>query len=203
MNRKKEIYIYVILIPLLLFSFMRLGNYYFSPKAVLDAYEKGLCYGPSEEILAEYELLNREKLLIGKWENNLSLVSVKPAFGVFWKASMEGINGLYPCEKEVMAYVFENGRIVGLTQNEEISKVYCEIQGEFEGEKVFLEMLMNVDAEGFYSEDIHTSNFAELHGQISYVEGRSEEGMVLYQDGITQEGIYYQDGMLKGFAMQE
>lgn len=90
MNRKKEIVIFIMIIPLLLFSFLRLGEYRFSAEGVFYAWERGLGYGPSEKILGEYELVEDGKTIIGKCEGNLSVVTAKRAFGLFWKHKTEG-----------------------------------------------------------------------------------------------------------------
>lgn len=52
MNRKRQILIFIIIIPLLYISFLRLEGYYLTAERVFYACEKGLHYGPSEKILA-------------------------------------------------------------------------------------------------------------------------------------------------------
>ncbi|NCC17083.1 MAG: hypothetical protein EOM28_12265 [Clostridia bacterium] len=196
MNRKKEIVIFIILIPLLLFSFMRLGGYYFTAEGVLYACERGLGYGPSEKILAEYELDEGGKLIVGKWEGNLSVIPAERAFGIFWKLKDGGVSGCIPCDKMVVANLTNDENIFGLTLNKEISEVYCRIEyGDYEN-PLIQEVTMAVNQEGYFYgiSEIEQPEEAFIH--IWYLEGRNSSGEVLYRDGVSAEGNYYNDGIL-------
>ena len=195
MNRKKEILIFLILIPVLLFSFMRLGEYYFSSEDVFYADEKGQYYGPSEKILKEYELEGNGKFIIGIWEGNLSAVSVEPAFGVLWKLKRDGAGGFYPCDKGVAGYLLYNGKIIGLTSNKEVSEVFCQIEyGDYENPSI-QEVTMAVDQDGFFSREWEVDSTDDIFGCIEYIEGRNSKGEVVYRDGMNSEEVYYNDGV--------
>ena len=195
MSRKKEIVIFIILIPLLLFSFMRLGGYYFTPEGVFYACENGLNYGPSEKIIDEYELEEGGKLIVGTWEGNLSIIPVRRAFGVLWKLKSGGVSGFVACDKVVSANLTSSGRIFGLTSNKEVNEVHCKIEyGDFENPFI-QEITMTVDQDGYFYGVSEIPNLEETSMHISYVEGRKSNGTVIYRDGMTDEGIYYNDGI--------
>ncbi|WP_304509690.1 hypothetical protein [Anaerotignum sp.] len=194
MKRKKEIVIFMILIPLLLFSFLRLGEYRFSAEGIFYAYERGLGYGPSEKILGEYELAEGGKLILGKWEGNLSAVTVKRAFGVLWKKMNDGIAGCYSRNKVVSAYTFNEGEIMGLSLNPEIREVYCRIEyGDFENPSI-QEVTLPVNHDGLIWGEWEYQDNEDVYQDIAYLEGRNSDGEVIYRDGMTDEGIYYNDG---------
>lgn len=202
MNRKKEIVIFIIIILLLLFSFLRLEDYRFSGKDVFYAYERGLSYGPSEKILAEYKIAEGEKLIVGKWEGNLSIVSVKRVFGVLWKRKSGEISGLITCDKVVSAYLLNNGAIIGFTPNPEISEVYFRIEyGDYENPSI-QEATMAVNQDGLIWGQWEYQDNEEVYQNIAYTEGRNSGGEVLYQDGMTDEGIYYNNGIADGYEIR-
>lgn len=195
MNRKKEILIFIILIPLLLFFFMRLGGYYFSAEGVFYACERGLHYGPSEKIVAEYELDDGGDLIVGKWNGNLSAIPVQPAFGVLWKLKSGGVSGFILCNKVVTGHLLGNGKIIGLTSNKEITEVFCQIEyGDYEN-PLIQEVTMTVNQDAFFNGEWKMQNEEDSYGCITYIEGRSSSGQVIYQDGMTPEGVYYNNGV--------
>ncbi len=195
MNRKKEIIIFIILIPLLLFSFMRLGGYYFSDEGVFFANERGLGYGPSE-ILGKYELEEGSKLILGKWEGNLTAVSVQRAFGVFWKRKYDGMAGCYSRDRVVSAYLFTDGKMIGLSLNPEICKVYCRIEYGDDENPSIQEATIPVNEDGLIWGQWENQGNEEEYKDIVYIEGKNALGEVLYRDGWTVEGDYYNDGIL-------
>jgi hypothetical protein len=201
MNRKKEIIIFIILIPLLLFSFMRLGEYHFSAEDVFYACEKGLLYGPSEKILGEYEIEEGGKLIVGKCQGNLSVIPVQRAFGVLWKLKSGGVvNGLVDCKNVVTARLFRGGKVMGLAAQKEISEVYCRIEyGDYGNDEnpSIQEMTMTVDQDGFFYGIWSTQIQEDTFQYIAYIEGRNAQGNVIYQDGMTADGIYYRDGIIE------
>lgn len=201
MNRKKEIIIFIIIIPLLLFSFLRLGEYRFSAEGIFYACERGLGYGPSEKILGEYELEEGRKLIVGKCQGNLSVIPVQRAFGVLWKLKSGGVvNGLVDCEKVVTAKLFRGGKVMGLTSEKEISEVYCRIEyGDYGNDEnpSIQEMTMTVNEDGFFYGIWSTEILDDTFQHIAYIEGSNSNGKVIYQDGMTSEGIYYNNGIIE------
>ncbi|WMI80642.1 hypothetical protein [Anaerotignum sp. MB30-C6] len=203
MNRKKEMLIYIILIPLFIFTFMRLGGYFFTAKDVFYACEEGLSYGPSEKILAEYEFQDKSRLIVGMWEENLSAISVRPAFGVLWKLKQGGVRGFIPCDKMVTGALFANGKVIGLTGNKEISEVYCRIEyGDYENPMI-QEVTMAVDQDGFFNGEWESQSPEDMNGFIAYTEGRNSRDEVIYRDGMTKQGVYYNDGVEEQLIYEE
>ncbi|KAF5039593.1 hypothetical protein [Anaerotignum sp.] len=195
MNRKRQIWVFIIIIPLLYFSFFRLGGYYLTAESVFYACEKGLLYGPSEKILAEYELPKGGKLIVGKWGENLSAIPAERAFGLLWKLKSGGVSGLILCDKVVTAYLFSDGRVIGLTSNQDVKEVSCTIEYGDSDKPFIREVTMTVDQDGYF-----TGNWGKKkdddYEYISYLEGRNGMGQVIYRDGKSPEGAYYIDGVL-------
>lgn len=198
MNRKKQILIFVVIIPLLYLMLLRLGDYYLTPEGVFYACEKGLHYGPSEEILAEYELVDGGKLIVGKWDGNLSAIPAERAYGLLWQLKGGGVSGLIICDKVVSADLRTDGRVLGLTSDQQVKEVICQIEyDDYENPSV-QEFTMTVD-EGGYFTGIWKNQKQEYNYEcIVYVEGRNSEGVVIYRDGMASVGKFYYDGVLNG-----
>lgn len=198
MNRKKQILIFIVMIPLLYLSLLRLGDYYLTPEGVFYACEKGLRYGPSEEILAEYKLADGGKLIVGKWGGNLSAVPVERVYGLLWHLKDGGVSGLITCDKVVFAYLRTDGRVLGLTSDQLVKEVTCRIEyGDFENPSV-QEFTMTVDEGGYFTGIWKNQKQEYDYECITYVEGKNSEGIVIYRDGMSPAGEFYYDGILNG-----
>ncbi len=193
MNRKKQIIIFLTLIPLLFFSFLRHGGYYFSPEGVFYACERGLQYGPSDKIVAEYDLSEGGTLVVGKWGGDLSAIPAERAFGFLWRLKSGGVTGFISCEKVVTGYMVGEGRIIGLAAEEQMKEVYCRVEyGEIPS---IQEITMPVDEDGYFTGIWGTQKEEEKYEYIAYIEGRSAGGEVLYRDGMDAYGRYFEDGV--------
>lgn len=195
MNRKRQILIFIIIIPLLYISFLRLEGYYLTAERVFYACEKGLHYGPSEKILAQYELSKGSKLIVGKWEGNLSAIPVEPAFGILWKLKSGGVSGLIPCDKEISTYFVGDGRIMGLTSNKDVKEVSCRIEYGDINYPSIKEISMLVDQDGYFTGIWGEQKGEDYYEYISYLEGKNGKGQVNYRDGKSLDGTYYKDGV--------
>ena len=76
MTRKKQTIIFLALIFIFLFLYMRLSGRHFTPEAVLNANELGLHYGPSEKVLLKYHGDENNMLVIYKYSNG-TIISEK------------------------------------------------------------------------------------------------------------------------------
>lgn len=184
------------IIPLLYLSFLRLGGYYLTPESVFYACEKGLLYGPSEKILDEYELPDGGKLIVGKWDGNLSAVPAERAFGILWKLKSGGVSGFISCDKVVAAYLIRNGRVIGLTSNQKVKEVSCGIEYGDSDNPFIKEITMTVDQDGYFTGIWGEQKGDGYYEYISYLEGKDSKGEVIYRDGMSPEGEYYNDGAL-------
>lgn len=196
MNRKRQIFLFIIIIPLLYISFLRLEGYYLTAERVFYACEKGLHYGPSEKILAQYELSKGSKLIVGKWNGNLSAVPVEPEFGVLWKLKSGGVSGLIPCDKEVSTYIVREDRIIGLTSIKEVKEISCRIEYGDSNHPSIKEITMQVDEDGYFTGIWGEQKGEDYYVYISYLEGKNSKGQVVYRDGKSLDGTYYNDGVL-------
>jgi len=195
MSRKKQVLFFIILIPVFLFSFMRLGSYFFTAEDVFYDCERGLGYGPSDKILAEYDLEERSKLIVGKWNGDLSVVPAEPAFVVLWKLKDGGVSGFIPCEKIVTGYLLIDGKILGLVSDREISEVICQVEyGDYEN-PLTQKISMAVDKDGFFIGEWGNQNHEEGYAVIAYIEGINVQKDVIYRDGVSPEGVYYNNGV--------
>lgn len=68
MKRGKQIFIFLLILLLCGgYAFWRSGLH-LSPEAAMAAEERGLLYGPSDEILLTYEKENGDFVYVGRWE---------------------------------------------------------------------------------------------------------------------------------------
>lgn len=70
------------------------NSLHFTPEQVMAANERGLHYGPSQQILLEYDGPNHDRLLIGKVDDRtLSVIPTQRAWLVLWKLKSGGVTG--------------------------------------------------------------------------------------------------------------
>ena len=87
MKRGKQIFIFLLILLLCGgYAFWRSGLH-LSPEAAMAAEERGMLYGPSDEILLTYEKENGDFVYVGRWEKGLSAVCVEPKWGRFWRTA--------------------------------------------------------------------------------------------------------------------
>lgn len=201
MNRKKQILIFILIIPLLLTFFMRMNGYFFTAEGVLHATERGLLYGPSDRILAELPVADGGRLMLGRVKGGISAIPVQRRWAILWGMKDGYISGYQPCEKEVSAFSFAGKTVAGISTHPEVSQVFCRL--EYRGENSSVddtltsEVTMTVDEEGFFLGDWRDSMEMGDYIFICYTEGRNAEGEVIYRDGVAPDGSYYYDGQLQ------
>lgn len=179
---------------------MRLGSYFFTAEDVFYACERGLGYGPSDKILGEYDLEGRSKLIVGKWNGDLSVVPAEPAFVVLWKLKDGGVSGFIPCEKIVTGNLLIDGKILGLVSDREISEVICQVEyGDYEN-PLTQQISMGVDENGFFGGEWKNQNPDDSYARITYIEGINEQKEVVYRDGMSPEGVYYNNGVQENWG---
>lgn len=180
MSRKRQLVINIVVILALCFFYMRIFDRYISPESVFYACEKGLLYGPSEEILTEYESDEGSIVIVGKYGEGLSIVSAERKMFGLWGLAPGMITGLIePQYEENMVFTYDstNGIIIGLTNNPQVSNVHALLYN-WENEEEYIVYDIDVKENGFF--------FMEKDGEkldfeiIGYrVEGMDEEGNVL------------------------
>ncbi len=201
MNRKKKSLVYALVVCLLCFLYVRLNGYSFTMEELLYANEIGLRYGPSEEILAEYEDRNGNTVIIGRVENNLSYETGERHLFFLWKRVGDGMRGQTWSYGKEIHFQNLNEKLIGLSSIEEVTEVYLYYQYGFEDEDgeyqdIFQETVLPVDERGFFMGDWsiqpeHEKYFAEEENiwvYASYIEGRNVDGEVLYQWGYDKDG---------------
>lgn len=187
MKRKKQIIIFLVLIPLLAFSFCRLGGYYFQAADVLYAYERGLQYGPSKKIVEEYSSDGGGKVVVGVGEDFLTVIETRRAFGILWKYER---GGGYDIQSEMKGFIRDDGKAFGLSRLEDVTVVY----GLFEGEDgTVTEMTFPVDEDGYFSAEVQVNMEEERVMRFDYIEGFDEEGQRLYRWGRDLDGNLFYD----------
>lgn len=174
---------------------VRSNRLYFSPEAAFHGAERGLRYGPSEEILLTYPRGDGSQIYVGKWNNGLSVIPVEQYLGLFWRmsngVSVEGYSTLYG---DVDAMLTEENMLVGLSLLPEVTEVTClfySMADEVEDLKPVKEITLPVAENGFFHEkmDFQQENPGMFY--VGYVEGRTETGEVVYRNGQDEDGKYY------------
>ncbi len=181
-ERKWQTVVFILLIGLLSFTYVRLNKLFFSPEEVFYACERGLRSGPSEKIIQEFAQEDGGLLLVGRQKEDFFVVSVEKHLGIFWRMRRGGMNGLFPVEKEFDGYLMQDGKYIGLCSNPDITEILC-IAGN-DSERNWQEYSCQVGEDGFF--------FCEtgLDGAENfdvYEEGRNADGEVLYAMG--DEGL--------------
>lgn len=179
---KWQTVVFILLIGLLSFTYVRLNKLFFSPEEVFYACERGLRCGPSEEIIREFAQEDGGLILIGRQKEGLFVASVEKHLGIFWRMKTGGVNGLFPVEKEFDGYLLQDGKYIGLCLNPDITEIFCIVGNDFE--ENWQEYSCQIDEDGFF--------FCEtgLDGAENYdvhEEGRNADGEVLYTMG--DEGL--------------
>ena len=124
-KRKWQTIVFILLIGLLSFTYVRLNKLFFSPEEVFYACERGLRCGPSEEIVQEFVQEDGGLLLVGRQKEGLFVASVEKHLGIFWRMKSGGVNGLFPVEKEFDGYLMQDGTYIGLCLNPNITEIFC------------------------------------------------------------------------------
>ena len=157
MSRKRKTIITIIIVIVLGFLFMKLGDYHFTPSAVATANEYGLHYGPSEKVLLEYEK-DGDVLVIGKVnERAISVIPVKRSFGILWRLMGGGVTGHMKINSDddhvIAGYDRKFGLIYGITDIKEAKKAECSLEyknNDMEDFEVIEGFEMEVNEDGFF-----------------------------------------------------
>ena len=174
---------------------IRSNRLYFSPEAAFHGAERGLRYGPSEEILLTYPRGDGSQIYVGKWNNGLSVIPVEQYLGLFWRmstgVSVEGYRTLYG---NVDAMLTKENMLVGLSLLPEVTEVTClfySMEDEVEDLKPVEEISLPVAENGFFHEKMDFPQEKADMFYVGYVEGRTETGEVVYRNGQDEDGKYY------------
>lgn len=195
MKRIRQCMLFLLVLVLCGGLWIRSNRLYFSPEAAFHGAERGLRYGPSEEILLTYPRGDGSQIYVGKWNNGLSVIPVEPYLGLFWRmstgVSVEGYRTLYG---DVDAMLTEENMLVGLSLLSEVTEVTClfySMEDEVEDLKPVEEITLPVAENGFFYEKMDFPQEKADMFYVGYVEGRTETGEVVYRNGQDEEGKYY------------
>lgn len=102
MKRLRHTALHLAVIGLVLAVAFYYSALYFTPEQVMAANERGLHYGPSRQILLEYDGPENTRLLIGKVDDRtLSVIPTQRAWMVFWKLRSGGVTGRLSIELDI------------------------------------------------------------------------------------------------------
>lgn len=157
MKRLRRIILHLLVILLVLVLAFQYNSLYLSPQAVMKANERGLHYGPSQQMLLEYDGPENTRLLIGKVDDRtLSVIPAQRAWIVFWKLRSGGITGYLPMFSDlhtVTGYAREFQLFYGITDCPGAASIRIALQGydEKTGEPLDPQILeLPVDENGFF-----------------------------------------------------
>ena len=110
MKRIKQCVVFLLVLILCGGLWVMSNRLYFSPEAAFHGAERGLRYGPSEEILLTYPRGDGSQIYVGKWNNGLSVIPVEPYLGLFWRMStdvdVEGYHSMQGSQRKVFWWGF-------------------------------------------------------------------------------------------------
>lgn len=195
MKRIRQCMLFLLVLVLCGGLWIRSNRLYFSPEAAFHGAERGLRYGPSEEILLTYPRGDGSQIYVGKWNNGLSVIPVEQYLGLFWRmstgVSVEGYRTLYG---NVDAMLTKENMLVGLSLLPEVTEVTClfySMEDEVEDLKPVEEISLPVAENGFFHEKMDFPQEKADMFYVGYVEGRTETGEVVYRNGQDEDGKYY------------
>lgn len=195
MKRIRQCMLFLLVLVLCGGLWVRSNRLYFSPEAAFHGAERGLRYGPSEEILLTYPRGDGSQIYVGKWNNGLSVIPVEQYLGLFWRmstgVSVEGYRTLYG---DVDAMLTEENMLVGLSLLPEVTEVIClfySMEDEVEDLKPVEEISLPVAEDGFFHEKMDFPQEKSDMFYVGYIEGRTETGEVVYRNGQDEDGKYY------------
>lgn len=195
MKRIRQCMMFLLVLVLCGGLWIRSNRLYFSPEAAFHGAERGLRYGPSEEILLTYPRGDGSQIYVGKWNNGLSVIPVEQYLGLFWRmstgVSVEGYRTLYG---NVDAMLTEENMLVGLSLLPEVTEVTClfySMEDEVEDLKPVEEITLPVAENGFFHEKMDFPQEKADMFYVGYIEGRTETGEVVYRNGQDEDGKYY------------
>ena len=159
MKRIKQCVVFLLVLILCGGLWVRSNRLYFSPEAAFHGAERGLRYGPSEEILLTYPRGDGSQIYVGKWNNGLSVIPVEPYLGLFWRMSTDvDVEGYHSMYGDVDARLTKESVLVGLSLLPEVTEVTClfySMEDEVEDLKPVEEITLPVAENGFFLSLIH------------------------------------------------
>lgn len=177
-KRKRQLALYLLLIPLLGAFYIQTQHLYFSPEEVFYACERGLHYPPSEEILLEFEAEGRT-ILVGRQEEGLFVVPTVRS-GFLWRMAGGQVDGFFACDEPLQGYITYGGYYLGLCTDERITEV--SVIAEDLDVKEWQEFTSSVEEGLLFME----TNINRERSFIAYTEGRDAAGDILYQYGDSE-----------------
>ncbi len=195
MKRIRQCILFLLVLILCGGLWVRGNRLYFSSEAAFHGAERGLRYGPSEEILLTYPRGDGSEIYVGKWNDGFSVIPVEQYLGVFWRmstgVSVEGYRTLYG---DVDAMLTKENVLVGLSRLPEVAEVTClfySMADEVEDLKPIKEITLPVGKNGFFYEKMDFPQANPGMFYVGYVEGRTAAGEVVYRNGLAGDGKDY------------
>lgn len=198
MKRGKQTVIFLLLIVLCAgISFCRQGLY-LSAEGAFHSVETGLRYGPSEEILLTYDRGDGSQIMVGRWLDGLSVVPVERYLGIFWRMPRGTmVEGYQSMQYDVDGMITAENWILGLSRLPEVTEVDCLVvvyDEEERKEMIVDDVTIPVNENGFFCQklDLEVVEPTDYGYSISYLEGRTVDGDVVFRHGTDENGNFFQ-----------
>lgn len=189
MKRLRRTVLHLAVIGLVLAVAFYYSALYFTPEQVMAANERGLHYGPSQQMLLEYDGPDHTRLLISKIDDQtLSVIPTQRTWLLFWSLKSGGITGLLSMSPDlhtVTGYESEFQLFYGITDCPGAVSIRIALQNYSEtGEPLEPQILeLPVDENGFfYLENAVSPEEDSYSGYVNsaYATVYDGEGNVLY-----------------------
>lgn len=186
MSRKRQTIIYILLIFFLTFFYMRTMERFFTPEGVFHAYERGLRYGPSEEIFLKHKAEGNKVVIVGRIGDGLSIVTAERKMFSLWGLGAGETGYREPYERaDVMVLYHSDGLVLGRVYDPEV--VFVNVYGYGENPR---EAYFEVEAavkDGFFCKEVEKLSDDDLYPRDFKVYGKDSEGKEL---GILKSYFY-------------
>lgn len=199
MKRIRQCMLFLLVLLLCGSLWIMSNRLYFSPGAAFHGAERGLRYGPSEEILLTYPRGDGSQIYVGKWNGGLSIIPVERYLGLFWRMpSGVLVEGYQSMHGDVGAMLTKEFYLVGLSQQPDVKEVTClfySMADEVEELEYVEEITLPVEENGFFYQKMDFPQETAGMFYVGYIEGRTQMGEVVFRKGLDEDGQeYYPEG---------
>jgi len=191
-KRKWQTVLFILLIAMLSFAYLRINHLYLTAEDVFYACERGLRYAPSEEIVFTFERKDGGQVLVSRKEDGLFVVPVERSHIFFWQMQGgEGVDGYRQCDFPLDGYFTYDWNYLGLCQDAHITEMslIIGIRKEINWREYTFpvqEGIIFIKAKQIFGDeglDMREDGTLYTEDGILYTEGRNAAGEVIYWDG--------------------
>lgn len=203
-KRKKQTVLYLIVVFLLGLIMANYAGFHIDKEKAFYEMEEEYGIGPSEKILfQQYYPERKEQIMVGRLKRSgsdgyLNIGLLYKSFGFLWQE--RGVHPQYFHMDVYTDYYNDYELLLGSVQNPKIKEVYLRYGHWMEGKNRTWDIYdigtgtYLIDEDGFFYQNVDASKaLTDNNGnteyiQAIYIEGRDENGNILFRHGVDDEG---------------